>query len=568
MVICPECGTRNEVGEQFCGGCGTYLEWEDPAAAEPEAGLEEPELELELEQPAPEPEPAPEPAPAPPPRPLPVPDPEPGPVPVPEPEPVPEPAPRAERRTAVESPPRTGQHAAAATAATAETAPATQPDTAATAEMAPVTQPAGESTANAPTEAAPSGSGEAAPSGAKEAEPSSSNQAAPSNAGEAAPSSTGEAAASGHDDGASSGSGEVAPSGVAEVPARRADQPHPNGTPTRETIEQAKPAAAIAPALVAPPAQRRRRTTRSAGEPTSAAGGQRPGAPRPTAAGADEPSARTPGAPMAVRPGAAKPRPAPRPVPEDEPPPAPGDLICGSCGTGNVPTRKFCRRCGTSLAEAKVQPSRSWWRRLLRPDAKPGPVAGTRPKTRRRRFPTKLVSTVVILGLLTAVGLYFRPELERAYEAVLDRAQGNAAVNPTGFTASSEGAETPVTNVGDGTFDRAWTPAAPGAGAGEWVDLTFAQPFRLVRILITPGASTVQEDFLAADRPQTLTVTTTTSTGAQESEEIVLEDRAGAQSVELVTENVVAVRLTIVDTFAPSPESFVALAEVEFRGRE
>ena len=66
----------------------------------------------------------------------------------------------------------------------------------------------------------------------------------------------------------------------------------------------------------------------------------------------------------------------------------------------------------------------------------------------------------------------------------------------------------------------------------------------------------------------TRTITTTTTTGAQESEEIVLEDRAGAQSVELVTENVVAVRLTIVDTFAPSPESFVALAEVEFRGRE
>ncbi|CAM3496074.1 zinc ribbon domain-containing protein [Occultella aeris] len=538
MVICPECGTRNEVGEQFCGGCGTYLEWEDPAAdehgLEPEPGLEEePEPELEQEPapgPVPVPVPVPEPEPVPEPVPEPEPEPAPAPPPAPDPAPVPEPAPRAEQRTTAEPVPGTGQDAAATAAATA-----------ASAGNAPVPRPAADATAD-PAETLPPGTNETTPSRIGEDAPSGTNAAVPS------------------------GTGEAAPSGVEDSPARRADQPHSNGTPTRETIEQAKPAAAIAPALVAPPVQRRRRTTRSTAEPTASSGGQLPGAPRP--GGADEPAARAPGAPMAVRPGAAKPRPAPRPVPADEPPPAPGDLICGSCGTGNVPTRKFCRRCGTSLAEAKVQPSRSWWRRLLRPDAKPGPVAGTRPKTRRRRFPTKLVSTVVILGLLTAVGLYFRPELERAYEAVLDRAQGNTAVNPTGFTASTQGAETPVTNIGDGTFDRAWTPAAPGPGVGEWVDMTFAQPFRMVRILITPGQSTVQEDFLAADRPQTLTVTTTTSTGAQESEEIVLEDRAGAQSVELVIENVVAVRLTIVDTFAPSPESFVALAEVEFRGRE
>lgn len=33
MIVCPECGTRNPPGTQFCGECGTFLEWagDEPA---------------------------------------------------------------------------------------------------------------------------------------------------------------------------------------------------------------------------------------------------------------------------------------------------------------------------------------------------------------------------------------------------------------------------------------------------------------------------------------------------------------------------------------------------------
>ncbi|TDE98784.1 zinc ribbon domain-containing protein [Occultella glacieicola] len=541
MVICPECGTRNEVGEQFCGGCGTYLEWEEAEseeAAEP-APQPEPELEPELvPDRALSPEPdlahpgAPEPdgpRPAEPARALP---PDAVPDRLPEPERVPEPAP--------------GRSAEVTRATTRPAPPAPGP------APEPAPGPAPEPTPGPAPEPTPGPEAPRTTGPAREPVSASEPGAQPDPVPEPAPQPPADSAT------------EAAPSGT--EPARPPGQPHQNGTPDRETVEQSKPAAMIAPALVAPPVPRKRRSTRDSERPASGAtGGQRPGAPVPVA---DQPGAQSPGTPQAVRPGAAKPRPKPRPVPEDEPPPAPGDLICGNCGTGNVPTRKFCRRCGTSLAEAKVQPTRSWWRRLLRPDAKPGPAAGTRPKTRRRRFPTRLVSVVVILGLLTAAGLYFRPELERAYQSVLDRAQGNATVNPTAFTASSEGTETPATNLGDGTNDRAWMPAAPGPSAGQWVEVTFAQPFRMVRILVTSGASSVQEDFLAQDRPQTVTVTITTDTGAQVSEDVVLEDVAGAQSVELVAEGVVAVRMTVVDTWDPRPETYVAIAELEFRGRE
>ena len=43
----------------------------------------------------------------------------------------------------------------------------------------------------------------------------------------------------------------------------------------------------------------------------------------------------------------------------------PGDLICGHCGEGNNPSRKFCSRCGGSLVEAH-RVEIPWWRKILR----------------------------------------------------------------------------------------------------------------------------------------------------------------------------------------------------------
>src|SRR5207302_9274006 len=45
-------------------------------------------------------------------------------------------------------------------------------------------------------------------------------------------------------------------------------------------------------------------------------------------------------------------------------PPQAGDLICGECGEGNAATRRFCSRCGASLAVAE-RVRIPWWRRLF-----------------------------------------------------------------------------------------------------------------------------------------------------------------------------------------------------------
>ena len=60
--------------------------------------------------------------------------------------------------------------------------------------------------------------------------------------------------------------------------------------------------------------------------------------------------------------------PKPRPVGSVEQRVAqPGDRICGACGEPNDPSRKFCRRCGANLVEAKVVAAAkvAWYRRLF-----------------------------------------------------------------------------------------------------------------------------------------------------------------------------------------------------------
>lgn len=60
----------------------------------------------------------------------------------------------------------------------------------------------------------------------------------------------------------------------------------------------------------------------------------------------------------------------------------PGDLICGECGEGNPPTRKFCSRCGEELASATVV-KRPWWKLFSR--KRKVMEAGTRPGTKGAR---------------------------------------------------------------------------------------------------------------------------------------------------------------------------------------
>jgi hypothetical protein len=295
-------------------------------------------------------------------------------------------------------------------------------------------------------------------------------------------------------------------------------------------------------------------------------------APAPTAApvpGAAE--AVAPEEPVAapVQPQAAGPVPPPPPraTPRapDEPPPAPGDLVCGQCGAGNVPTRRFCRRCGTSLADAPAAPRLSWWRRLTTRSPRPAPVAGTRPapsRWRRMRRPRLLVPALVVVLGLAAFGL--RGQIGGATDKVRDRVAKGSQIHAVSVSASSSAPGHAAGLAVDGTTDRYWASAAGGSGAGQYLEAKFDQPFRLLDVVIHPGASPVEEQFLKQSRPHDVLITTTDSHGTSTPHPVHLTDTPGPQTFHLAVSDVTRIRLTLQSAYAPSNSRHTAVAEVEF----
>ena len=116
--------------------------------------------------------------------------------------------------------------------------------------------------------------------------------------------------------------------------------------------------------------------------------------------------------------------------------PQKGDLICGECGEANPPGRKFCSRCGTSLATAAVVRV-PWWKRIL-PKRKPkSAMAGERPWTAKAggkkrpkrkgmaRFiaPVRRIGGIVLLLLGILYGVYspFRNWVNDRYTSGKDK---------------------------------------------------------------------------------------------------------------------------------------------------
>jgi ribosomal protein L40E len=460
VLICGECGATNEDGEDFCGECGSYLDW-DAQPVSTESAPAEPEPAAE-----PEPEPA---------------------------------APGFAERV----------KSAVGLGKAEEAAPAAEPGA-----------PAAEPGAQAAEKAAAPG----------DEPPAAEKPAAPAEA---------PAAEAGADD---------------RQPA------NPAASLVVRTPPEKKPAA--------PKAERPPAAQKTAAQKTAAPKAAAPKAAAPKTA-AQKPAAQMPGAPSpaAVRPGAAAPK-ARRPAARvEEPPPAPGDLICGKCGAGNKPTRKFCRRCGADLVDAPVA-QYPWWKRWFKGRVKAPPTAGARPAQTGRRVPTGLLVVAVVVAVLAAAAWFGRGLVSPAYQAVLDRVMGTDPVNPTRLTASSSAPGAGPERARDGLSNRFWAPAPRGDGAGEWLQARFGEPTRVVYVVVLPGVSSEEEAFLKKGRPKDVELRLVSADGTRKIEDVTLDDEPGAQQFNVATSDVRAVRMTIKSAYPGSdPGSRVAVAELEFRGR-
>lgn len=222
---------------------------------------------------------------------------------------------------------------------------------------------------------------------------------------------------------------------------------------------------------------------------------------------------------------------------------------CPVCGTVNRAGAKFCRQCGTALTE----------------------VAPSRPAARRRRlhrtggspWPRRIVA-LVVLAVLVVAGFVLAPYVGNVAQNVLDKLSTPASTSPIRVTGSAAVPGHPVSAAVDGVSNQYW--GAPSVG--DWAQFTFGRPFRLLGVVITPGASTDPTAFAQEARPTRVELDITTSTGSTTTIPIVLADKPGPQTTNTGISNVIAIRLVIRAAAHQQSGRAIALGEIEFFKRQ
>jgi hypothetical protein len=323
------------------------------------------------------------------------------------------------------------------------------------------------------------------------------------------------------------------------------------------------------PALVEPPTA----TSATRDAAALAADPEVPPARKPTAAPA-EPRARKPEKGSAT------------PAPKAKPPAAPttdaikpGDRICPSCGSGNEPTRKFCRRCGTSLHEAVLAPEPAparvpWYRRRFgrrrevetyAAGARPISMAGSSRSRRRLRLPNlrgAVIGLMVLLGLGAFASYLYMPDVTNTADDVMrmvrDRFTPPAPVVPVSFQGQAErGHGTGQAFDGDNSATY-WLSPPPSAGQPS-LRVFFQDPIDLRRIEIMGGAP--GDDYAIYARPRTIALRTPGG-----NQRISLTDTPDVQpfDIDLAVAEGEALRIDVVDTYAGQGSKGVAIRNLVF----
>lgn len=342
------------------------------------------------------------------------------------------------------------------------------------------------------------------------------------------------------------------------VVAAATPEPVPESTESKGLVERVR-------AAVGPGSVHRGDPAGMADQPVSAEPAEEPVstlAP-PVPGSAPAPSSR---APTAQRPAAPVAKPRRRELPPDEHRIRPGEVVCAACGAGNVPTRKFCRRCGADLQDAPTTATDAWWRRLFRRRTAGGPLAGARNTVRSRRYAAQ-VWLAVILAALIAGGFVARGYVGGVVDVVRDRVEGQQPMNPTRMATSSAQPGHPAAMAHDGFVNRYWAPAATGDAKGQWVEARFARPFRLVTVRVTGGTANDQAAYLSQARPHTLRLTVLRAHRPAQVETVTLQDKPGPQDFGVAVSDVTSVRSSVTSAYGVRPGKRVAIAEIEFFGR-
>ncbi len=331
--------------------------------------------------------------------------------------------------------------------------------------------------------------------------------------------------------------------------------------------------------------------------PSATVGGAVPSAAKPKAKSADAPKVTATGRddhvqPGAQLPGSEKARPAPkRSAARDL---NPGDLVCGQCGTGNPPSRKFCRRCGTTLAEAVVAKVGFFTRVRRKFSRKPKTFeAGHRPKagsagagaglaTKTRvawfRLNAKLLRAGAMLGVVAMLGFGVEPirqklRLPNVRQTVMNKVREFAKpvydpVRASSASATSSSPDHPAGLLIDNGNNTFWSAApSPDGGVGSKVTVTFVKPFDLGKMLLTSGVSGSTEPgtgFVSQPRPSEFRVTL--NGDPENAKTVAVKDIDQPQTLDVKGKQVSTVEFVVTAVYpaAEGKGKGVAITEMEF----
>ncbi|MFG3513605.1 NADase-type glycan-binding domain-containing protein [Streptomyces bobili] len=264
-----------------------------------------------------------------------------------------------------------------------------------------------------------------------------------------------------------------------------------------------------------------------------------------------------PGRPVADRPQVRAP--GPQQGDENGPP-------CPWCSTPNRPDRHYCTRCAMPMTRTEDSSARHrpWWRRVVDFRSRETPWAGDRPRLRRTfdRILTWVVAAAV-LSLLIWVGV----STPAWVQATRDHFAKRAPVAPDQFAASRSYPGHKPDLLFDKVNNTWWGPGVTQSGEGQWIEARFAEPTRLLDLIITPGTSTRADQLSQSALPHRIKATITTKDGRTTTRDITLDQSAGGQRRAFRVGEVTKVRFTLESAYGASASKQVAIAEIEFFGR-
>ena len=239
-----------------------------------------------------------------------------------------------------------------------------------------------------------------------------------------------------------------------------------------------------------------------------------------------------------------------RPLPTTQAKAAVDGPPCPACGTTNSPDRSFCRHCGAQLTPTAQSPARLrrrfHWRRWF--------GRGDSGKWLRR------LAVLILIVVLVIVGIALFPLGRDLVEDVRDKIADPAPIGAKTTVATAEVPGHPAAAAVDGLSNHYWGVPA----VGDSIEFTFAQPFRMLSVVVHSGTSTDREQFAQQARPSAIELVITTSDGQTRTLPITLADQSGPQRTNTGISDVVRVRLVVRAAAGLTEGKHIALGEVEF----